>query len=175
MTKTRTMTAAAVAASLLAAPAFAQDWTGFYAGGQVGYGDQRSAGLKSNGWQNGLQAGYTHDFGGVVVGGEVDMRAVNATINGAPIKDNIALKARVGTDLNGFLVYGTAGVVRGMFDTGTAKVSENGVTYGVGVERPVAENWTVGLEVLKTDFRKNYSGSSDLHDTSASLRVNYRF
>lgn len=173
--KKLSMTAAAVAASLLAAPAFAQDWSGFYAGGQFGYGGQRSDVYKSHGWQGGVQAGYNHDFGGIVVGGEVEMKAVNAEINGTPFKDNIALKARVGTDLNGFLVYGTAGVARGTFDGGTAKISENGVVYGFGVERPISEKWTVGAEVLKSDFRNNYSGLTNLNDTSATLRVNYRF
>lgn len=175
MKKTLTATAAALAATLLAAPAFAHDWTGFYAGGQFGYGDQCSEGYSSNGWQGGVQAGYNHDFGGVVVGGEVEMKSVNSEINGTPINDNIALKARVGTDLNGFLVYGTAGVARGSFDMGGVNVSENGVVYGLGVERPLTERWTVGLEVLKSDFRNNASVFSNLHDTSTSLRVNYRF
>jgi opacity protein-like surface antigen len=174
MKKAASMTAAVVAATLMAAPAFAQGWTGFYAGGQLGYSDQSAGADNGNNWQGGLQAGYNHDFGGVVVGGEVEYKYPDSSISGGSYKDSIALKARLGYDLNGTLLYGTVGGVRGSVDTGIGTISDNGIVYGVGVEHPLSDSWTVGLEVLQTEY-STFNGGSSLYDTSAALRVNYRF
>ena len=40
------------------------DWSGFYAGGQVGYGDidSNGAGLDGHGWGGGVHAGYRWDL-----------------------------------------------------------------------------------------------------------------
>ncbi|WP_165929076.1 outer membrane protein [Shimia isoporae] len=175
MKKATTMTAAAVAASLLAAPAFAHDWTGFYAGGQLNYSDDSIAGSSATSWNGGVQAGYNHDFGGWVVGGEAEMKFPGSDLGGAKFNDSIALKARVGYDLNGTLVYGTIGGVRGNMGLGGVDVSSNGLVYGIGVERPLSGNWTVGAEVLQSEYSNFASSGSSFYDTSASVRVNYRF
>jgi outer membrane immunogenic protein len=92
------VTLSVVASVLLSGVAVAQDWTGFYVGGQTGYSfgdggsnvalggawgvesaslqsgatDLYSANLEPEGWGVGVHAGYNHQFpSGLVLGGEV--------------------------------------------------------------------------------------------------------
>lgn len=49
------------------------DWTGFYAGGQLGYADIDGTGAADgSGGTYGVHGGYNYDFGQFVLGGEVD-------------------------------------------------------------------------------------------------------
>ncbi|WP_270732719.1 outer membrane beta-barrel protein [Shimia sp. Alg240-R146] len=72
------------------------------------------------------------------------------------------------------MLYGTVGAVRGNLDTGAGSVSDNGVAYGIDVERAIASNWTVGFEIQQSEY-SNINGGSNLKDTAATLRVNSRF
>jgi opacity protein-like surface antigen len=62
-----------IAAPPAAVPA-SYDWSGFYAGAQIGYGDISTdpAVLEGDGLLGGIHAGYRFDFGQFVAGAELD-------------------------------------------------------------------------------------------------------
>ena len=75
---------AAVLLTLTALPAQANgDWTGFYAGGQIGWADVEypnssplvpgGISFDGTGGALGLHAGYNHDFGTFVLGAEISL------------------------------------------------------------------------------------------------------
>ncbi len=165
-----------LATTLAAAPAMATDWTGFYTGAQLGYSDVEGGGSSGDNTSFGLQAGYNHQFtNNMVVGGEAEYRYNDAGFGGVAFSDSIALKGRVGYAHNDYLFYGTAGVVRGQIDGGGTSISDDGVVYGVGVEYMIQQDVSVGFEVLQSEY-SNFGGSSrSVRDTSAALKVNYRF
>ncbi len=195
--------AAAVLASVLAAPAFAGgpvevapepviepapapvvsyggDWSGFYAGAQLGYGDTSSngAGLDGNGAIGGVHAGYRWDLGKTVLGLEADWDKTSLDLGaaGTDSLDSIArLKLQAGYDAGPALIYATAGAARANATIGGADLSDNGWSLGAGVTYAVNDQWTVGGEVLTNRF-DDFDGSGvDLDTTTATLRVGFRF
>ncbi|MFU8825414.1 MAG: outer membrane protein, partial [Yoonia sp.] len=104
------------------------DWSGFYVGGQLGYGKVTTpliSGLDDDftGAIYGVHAGYMYDLGSIVLGAEIDYDLTNMSLDvpevpeqleGASLElDSILrLKARVGYDAGAFLPYITGGVVR---------------------------------------------------------------
>ena len=96
-----------VAVTPLFVPAPVGEWTGFYLGGQVGYGDGGVPGTDYDGGLAGVHAGYLHDLGDWVVGGELDYDFAN--MSGGPGKiDAIGRAKLIGSyDLGRTLVYAT--------------------------------------------------------------------
>ncbi len=92
------------------------DWSGFYAGAQLGYGDVDSngGGLDGNGELGGVHAGYRWDLGTTVLGVEADWDAANVDLGGtAGELDSVArLKFSAGADLGRTLVYATGGAAQ---------------------------------------------------------------
>jgi outer membrane immunogenic protein len=207
-TKKLLIAAASAAAMTSAAHAGGGDWSGFYAGLNVGYGwgsapsditlggswagesvalrtgvtNLWSTTLKPKGVDYGVQAGYNFDFGGWVLGGELDYKRRTADDsrllsltptsfgpiptygpgNSIDIDHTLALKARLGFDAGGFLLYGTGGwsMTRA---TGTTEVTSSqayskfgsdsewvsGWVYGAGVEKMIGANWSARVEYLR--------------------------
>lgn len=144
------------AAGIASAQNSKDDWTGFYVGGYVGVDHSRSNGttstvysgsgyfadtsvtsinndgdskLRSNGFTGGGQFGYNRQFGRLVVGGEVDFGANQASDSssvtneypccsptaytiGQEIKSNwrFTARPRVGVTAGKALIYGTGGL-----------------------------------------------------------------
>lgn len=143
-------TIAAIALAGQAAPAFAFDWNGFYAGLGVGYSEGDAdvhysadiAGvydfsMAPSGWFGGVTAGVNHSLSGVVVGVEADLSLADITDTVPDVTDLAetvtsttdwtgTLRGRVGFDAGDFMPYLTAGVV-------AAHVNSSG-TDGPGVE-----------------------------------------
>ncbi|MDO5641908.1 MAG: porin family protein [Paracoccus sp. (in: a-proteobacteria)] len=158
------------------------NWTGFYAGLQYGAGelkfkqDGTTDKFDADGW--GLHAGYMHDFGQFVLGGELDYNKL-----GVDDFDNKAeltrLRARAGYDAGRFLPYATLGVAKLSLDgtpNGVADISETGVTYGIGADFKVTERFVVGAEysVQNFDDVADISGL-DVDTNLLQLRASYRF
>ena len=101
MKTTFTLAAAAVALAM-ATPALATDWTGFYGGAQLGYGDTYSGGSSAGDEFGGLQGGYNYDMGDWVVGGELEYRQPGSNLALGKYNESLALKGRVGYDFNGY-------------------------------------------------------------------------
>jgi outer membrane immunogenic protein len=166
---------AAPAPVLVASP----DWTGFYAGGQLGYGDVDSngAGLDGNGWLGGVHGGYRWDFGQFVFGTELDYDTVDIDLGGTTgsLDDVTRLKLVGGADLGSSLLYATTGVAYANATVGTASLSDDGWFYGGGLAYALGDQWTVGGELLQHDFG-NFDGSGvDFDALTATARVGFRF
>lgn len=184
-------------------PASAFNWSGFYAGANVGYGFGRAQlsgnavlDVDINGVLGGVQAGYNHDFGGFVLGVEGDFQfadlkyseTVGATTSTFSVDRFGTIRARAGLAVDRFLPYVTGGVaiangkVRGE-NGGAVILEENqtsvGWTLGAGVEYAVTDNVTVKAEYLYADFGKaNYAGTNvDFTARSNIVRagVNFKF
>ncbi|MEO0381650.1 MAG: porin family protein, partial [Pseudomonadota bacterium] len=113
------------------------DWTGGYAGVQLGYGDVDGTGAADgDDVLFGVHLGYDYDFGTFVLGGELDYDGGDIDLNGAATVDSVArLKLRAGYDFGPTLAYFTAGVA----DVDTSLGSESGEFYGIGAVYQINE------------------------------------
>lgn len=164
------------------------NWTGTYAGAQLGYGalnldfdgvdddvneefdffDNTDA----NGAVGGVSAAYLYDFGSVVAGAELALNAGNLDFdednNGSITRANVdslhQLKAKVGYDAGRTLVYGVAGLAYAEADFNDVAYSDTGYVVGLGVDYAVTDNVIVGGEV-------NYNGFNDFDDTGIDADV----
>jgi outer membrane immunogenic protein len=183
---------ATISCVLLAAPAKAADvevapeplvydWTGFYAGAHVGYGEAQvngehegeAFGLDPNGILGGLHAGFNWQLGSFVIGTEGDFSWVNwddsTSLNGPGAESASAevdwlatLRARLGLALDNFLIYGTVGaawadaeasiVDPSEAQSGSVDFDEVGLVAGGGVEWGLSESLSWKLEGLWFNF-----------------------
>lgn len=167
-----------VAAVLTAIPAgaFAQNWTGPYAGVQAGGSniDVDNAPLTGDGPSYGIFAGYNMQSGAMVYGGEFDYDVTEYDIgNGvAEIDSTARLKGRIGTDLGGGLVYGAAGLV---WATSPELGDDSGFFLGIGYEAKVTPNVVVGAELLQHEFDDYNGGGLDVGVTTLKARLAFSF
>lgn len=173
-------TVAAVALFASAAPAFAFDWNGFYAGVGVGYAWSEATGnsdldpsiefnTEPKGWFGGVGAGFNSAVGGgLIVGVEGDISLANITQTfddtkpGETITSNTdwtgSLRGRVGFDAGDFMPYLTAGLVvaHGVLSATDGDLEDDallaGGIVGAGVEVAVADNVTLKGEALYSFF-----------------------
>lgn len=156
-----------------AAVATAQDWTGFYAGGSLGYGKADVGGLvDDDGFTYGVLAGYRYDFGQAVVGGEVEYSRLEFSGDLDDVNSVFRVKLQVGYDAGPALVYGTVGYA-GLDVDGLE--TQDGIAYGVGLDYAVRPNWTVGAEILKHDFDDIGGSGLDADATTLAIRTTFRF
>lgn len=150
----------------LADTAVAQDWSGAYVGVQAANSDYTNSyfnngvfdGLPVDGGgsMNGVFAGYNHQIGNVVLGGEI------AYLSGEPAYDlfpgffygdMLDLKARAGYSLGRVLPYAVVGWSKTEWTNGSlATVDADGFAYGIGAEILVTDQVLVGLEYLQRDL-----------------------
>jgi outer membrane immunogenic protein len=155
------------------------DWSGFYAGAQLGYGDVDSngAGLDGNGLLGGIHAGYRWDFGQYVAGAEIDYDTVDIDLGGTTgsLDDVARLKLVGGAKLGNSLLYATTGAAYADATVGGASLSDNGWFYGAGLGVAVDDQWTIGGELLQHNF-DDFDGSGvDIDALTATARVSFRF
>lgn len=191
----RTKLIAAVATVVVAGPAFAGsyapapaepvvmtpapapvytggDWTGAYGGISLGYGDYDFDPSSSDGMIYGLHAGYDHDFGSFVLGGELEYQAHDFDTDAGFSSDSATrLKLRAGYDAGNTLIYAVAGGVNVDSNMG----DDTGYTVGLGAEYKVTDKVSVGAEYLYDDISDFNDSGEDYTGNSISARVNYRF
>lgn len=151
------------------------DWTGFYTGLQLGYGDVDGPGvLDGDNGTYGFHAGYDYDLGNYVIGGELDYDKTDIDLNnGAASVDSVArLKFKGGYDLGNTLIYATAGAAR----ADTSLGDETGPFAGIGATYKITDRYTVGAEVLhhKFDDIGGVAGA-DADATTFTVRGSLRF
>lgn len=166
------------AAVIAAVPvgAFAQDWTGPYAGFQIGGSDidVDGAPLDGDGPSYGIFAGYNVQNGAVVYGGEIDYDVTEYDIGDgtAEVDSTARLKGRLGTDLGMGLAYGTAGIV---WATSPELGDDNGYFIGLGYDAEVAPNIILGAEVLYHEFDDYNDTGLDVGVTTLKARMSFSF
>ena len=199
MKLTRTLLAA-LSASALAAPAFAgsaapaamepmieapapvamtmgRDWTGGYAGLQLGYADVEAsaatgATISGDDVIGGFTAGYDWDFGNFVLGAGLDADLADLSVGAATLERVYRLKVRGGYDLGNGLIYATAGGAGADVD---GLGYDTGYFVGAGYEHMVTDNISLGGEVLYHEFDDFNASGLDIEATTFQVRANYRF
>ena len=195
--KTTRILIAALSASALAAPAFAgsaapaamepmieapapvaiaagRDWTGGYAGLQLGYADVSTnlAGVGGDDVIGGFTAGYDFDLGNYVLGVGLDADIADLAVSpGLTLERVYRLKVRGGYDLGNGLIYATAGGVGADVD---GLGYDTGYFVGAGYEHMLTDNISLGGEVLYHEF-DNFHSTADFEATTFQVRANYRF
>ncbi len=167
---------------VVAAPAPASyDWTGFYAGAQLGYGELDNDALDddTNGAIFGVHAGYLYDLGSIVLGAEIDYDGTNISSDGP--EDGVDLdsvaraKLIAGYDAGVWMPYITAGGARAM-TSGDVDGEGDGAFAGLGVSYSMNSSMRLGFEVLGHQFEDfDDTDGLDIDATTATLRVSYVF
>jgi len=186
---------AAVAADLpRSAPYYYQppavyNWTGFYAGLNLGYewGKVTNSSIDPSGIAGGGQIGYNWQIGQFVFGAEADIQASAADDTFAPYKFSNpwfgTVRGRAGYAINNVLLYGTLGLAYGNLDAQLGSLEENktlvGWTGGLGMEVGFTPNWSAKVEYLYMDLgTRAYTITGVDNGLQASylrLGVNYHF
>tara|TARA_R110002020_G_scaffold124533_1_gene281542 strand:- start:5033 stop:5668 length:636 start_codon:yes stop_codon:yes gene_type:complete len=172
-------------------PAPVSDWSGFYLGAYGAYDKGRFDGSDRDGaFGGGAYGGYNMQSGKIVYGVEADIgkngeEGVVAPGVTGEAGLNGSARARVGYDLNPFLIYGTAGVALQDNELSDATSSDSktavGYTVGAGAEALVTDNITARVEYRYTDFGSDTynlnSGpvSSGYDDHSVKVGVGVKF
>jgi outer membrane immunogenic protein len=168
------------------------DWTGFYAGVSAGYGVSRALHSGSptdysdlQGWIGGVQAGYNHDLGGVVLGIEGDLSL--SAINEGPDTDHFGendgihgiatLRGRLGVTFESVLLYGTAGLAAARIDEDGSSDTLTGWVAGAGAEIMVTDTVSLKAEYLYHNFGNTFlPGYGDDFDiTAQTFKVGANF
>ncbi|HAR53243.1 MAG TPA: porin family protein [Roseovarius nubinhibens] len=150
------------------------DWTGFYGGAQLGYGDVSSNGaLNGDDVIGGISAGYDYDLGSWVLGGGLDYDFADINLGGGTNLENVfRAKLRAGYKVGNGLIYGTGGYAQA--DTNTTG-SEDGYFVGAGYEHMVSQNISVGGEALYHEFENVGGTTTDVEAMTYQAKVNFRF
>lgn len=175
-------TETAVAPPMAAAPAKVDgDWTGFYAGAQIGNGNVTSdaPGLDGNDVIGGVHAGYRYDLGRAVLGAELDYNAANIDISDSlsdTTVDSVArLKLMAGYDVGRALVYVTGGAAYAEATLDGSSASDDGYFAGVGVDYRLSDNINLGGELLGHRFDDFDDSGVDVEAVTLQAKIAYRF
>lgn len=162
------------------APMRGSDWTGFYAGAQLGYGkldpSVTTDPTEPDGALYGVHAGYMYDLGNIVLGAELDYDATNIEFDAPPseLESVMRAKLRVGYDAGAFLPYLTAGGARATTNN-ALDGDTDGNFYGLGVAYKMTDSILVGGEVLQHQFDDVAGSGVDVDATTATARVSFQF
>lgn len=172
-----------------APPPSVYNWTGPYAGLNLGYewGKVTNSSIDPSGIAGGGQVGYNWQTGQFVFGLETDIQISGADDTFAPYKFSNpwfgTLRGRGGFAINNILLYGTLGLAYGDLKAEFGGLDENktlvGWTGGVGMEVGFTPNWSAKVEYLYMDLASRaYTLTGVDNGLQASylrLGVNYHF
>jgi hypothetical protein len=141
----------AVIAPVALAPSY--DWSGPYAGAQLGWGWADAAPGIDGGdeWLGGVYGGYRWDFGRWVAGGELEYNWTDIDLEGTADDANVSgvfnVKALAGVEVGRSLVYGTVGWSQAQVDG-----NYDAIIGGLGIAYPITERWEARGEWLYYAF-----------------------
>lgn len=166
-------------------------WSGGYLGGYGEYkwGEFDAIPADADGFGGGVYGGYNWQSDNIVYGVEADVgySAADGAAAGVVGEQgfNGSLRARLGMDVNPFLIYATGGVAATGAEVTSAAGSDSnthfGWTAGAGAEAFVTENITTRLEYRYSDYQSkdyNLGGtnvSSGFDDHSVRLGIGMKF
>ncbi|MEO8241000.1 MAG: porin family protein [bacterium] len=152
------------------------DWTGFYAGGSLGYG-KFTGGNDGQSALAGIDLGYRRDFGKAVVGAELSYDKNNIGENSAndQINSTTGIKLLAGYDMGRTLVYASIGAAQAEAQIGGVTATDNGYSAGIGVDYALSDKWTVGGEIQSHRYDDFNNSGVNLKDTSLEMKVGFRF
>ncbi|MBT9382322.1 porin family protein [Pseudooceanicola sp. CBS1P-1] len=162
-----------VATPVMAAPT--ADWTGPYLGVAAGVGKVEADYMGTTDDEDlnayGVFGGYDYDMGQWVLGGELDYNSIDID-NTDDDGDLYRLRGRIGYDAGAFMPYVTLGAAWLKVDDET----DNGFTYGAGVDYMINENFSIGAEITMNSFRDFQDTSGlDVDARMIQLRGSFRF
>ncbi len=169
-----------VAAPIIIAPPvpMSANWTGFYAGAQLGYGQLKSDAIaeEPKDLLYGVHAGYLYDLGSIVLGAELDYDMTNISFAAPAVDlDSVArFKLRAGYDAGVFQPYLTAGVAQATV-SGALDGTSDGRFAGIGLDYQLSDSFRVGGEVLAHQFDDLAGSTVDVDATTLTLRASYNF
>jgi outer membrane immunogenic protein len=167
-------------------------WSGGYIGGYGEYkwGEFDAAATQSaDGFGGGVYGGYNWQSDNIVYGAEADVGYSGADFSAGALSGeqgfNGSLRARIGMDVNPFMIYATGGVAATQAELTNAVGSDSnthfGWTAGAGAEAFVTENITTRIEYRYSDYQSkdyNLGGtnvSSGFDDHSVRLGIGMKF
>lgn len=161
--------------ALVPVGAIAEDWNGFYLGGQVGSIETEMSYMGRTASEDsgtyGLLAGYNYTLGSnVMIGAELNLDKLN--YSKMPFAHDLAVrrvKARLGYDLGRVMLYGSLGYSEIGDGTGN---TEDGTSYGFGVDYEAKEKFVLGAEVQRDSY--DFEGIS-MDITALRVRMSFKF
>ena len=170
----------------IAAPNYSNtDWSGFYAGAQLGWADIEVdvpglGTLEGDGALGGLHAGYNWDFGSYVLGIEGDFDIFDVTVGVPPASGDVKriarLKLRAGTELGtNSLLYGAVGAAYLDVTGGGVDQNDTGWLVGIGLDHKLAGGWIIGGDVMYHKFNNFDFASVDIKATTIRARLSWQF
>ncbi|WP_300548763.1 porin family protein [Roseovarius sp.] len=150
------------------------NWTGFYAGGQIGFANlDTNISNSDDDVIGGLVLGYDYDFGQWVLGGGIDYDFADLDAGGTTTVEEIfRLKLRGGYKIGKGLLYGTGGYANA--DTNN-RGDDDGWFIGGGYDYMISDSFSVGGEVLYHEFDNFNSTGTDIEATTVQVRATFRF
>ncbi|MEP9354737.1 outer membrane protein [Xanthobacter sp. KR7-65] len=169
-------------------------WTGFYIGGNAGYGWGTGedalgvAGIDPKGAFGGGQLGFNYQFGNNIVAGlEADIQGGDLSAGAPGLSASLGtlgtVRGRLGYAVGPVLPYVTGGFAYGNMSVDTLGASQSktltGWTAGAGLEYALTEHWTAKTEYLYTDlgskFYDTLGASAGTTSQTARIGINYKF
>lgn len=171
---------APVAVAPIAPAPVGYDWSGFYGGVQLEYGDVSVDPINDDGTGAlyGVFGGYRYDFGNVVLGAELDLTAADIELDGAfngSIDTVHRLGVEAGFDAGPALIYGTAGMAYASATSAGTDFEDNGYFFGAGVDYLVTDQIILGAEVLQHEFDDFDNTGLDVSATTFGINAAFRF
>jgi outer membrane immunogenic protein len=170
------------------APVPAYNWTGPYAGVNLGYqwGSATNSGANPSGVMGGVQGGYNWQLGQFVLGVESDLQASAADDLFAAWRFSNpwlgTVRGRAGYAMNNVMFYASFGLAYGggTVRMGVASESNTHVGWagGAGLEVGLGPNWSAKAEYMFIDLSdQNYRlfGNTGFESSLLRLGANYRF
>lgn len=170
-------------------PASIYNWTGLYAGLNLGYewGKVTNSSIDPGGVAGGGQIGYNWQIGQFVFGAETDIQISGADDTFAPYKFSNpwfgTLRGRAGFAINNVLLFGSLGLAYGNLKGEFLGIDESKTFVGwagsLGMEVGFTPNWSAKVEYLYMDLgSRAYTITGVDNGLQASylrLGVNYHF